>query len=336
MRSKTAFALVVVLAVLLSPQLTFATTGLKVQESGLQASIEANEIGVSVPVIAEGALPIVMNVSLLDPADTVVANGEASAILKLGANTLTLKLPYKAASSNKDVPWYRIRYVLTAKDTSRPLAEGIVSVGAVIPDLFDLRIIHQQTALEGSAYSVRVHAINPVTSAPASGVHIKATLTFDKKEASATPAVAVTNSSGMAVLHLPVPNKVQIDQGEVEIEARNARQIKTASFSVELNKYGQIIINTDKVLYQPGQSFHARALVFDASRRAIPDKAIQFVLEDPEGSTVYRTEGKTDNFGVATVDWNLPESLRLGDYRLNAEVADSDRYSGLRGSSTVG
>ncbi len=337
MRSLTAAVVVLLSTALLFLLPTSATAdATKIQESGIKAVIGADKLDVSLQVVSSEPLGVVTKILLLDSADRVVATAEDSRTLKLGANMIAASLSFESKTYGKDLPWYRVRYTLAVKDTGKPLAEEVVSVGTIVPDLFDLRIVHGKVLAEGSIYSVRIQALNPVTSAPKAGVSIKGTLSFaEKRDQKLKSLLATTNASGVAVLRFRVPDKVPGDEASVEIEARSATQVKTRSFDVELNKFGSIIINTDKMLYQPGQSFHARALVFNAERRAIPDAEIEFTLEAPDSDTVYRATGKTNKFGIASVDWDLPESLRLGDYSLRAEISESDRYSEIRGFSTV-
>jgi hypothetical protein len=336
MRTKTAAEVVVVVAVLLFSQLAFAVVGsAQVQESALRGKIEAEAISVSVPVSAESAKPVLVKLSLLDPADKVMAAAETVATLKPGTNAVPLVLPYQKASEN-DVPWYRLRYVVASRDGRNLLAEGIVSVGAIVHGLFDMRMIHQKTVAEGTAYDVRIQTFNPVTSAPVGGVRIKATLTFgDQEESEAKPLLAITNSSGSALLRFKIPNKVAGDEGEVNVEARGEGNVQKDYFDVGLNKRASILITTDKTLYQPGQSFHARGFVMDANRKAIPDTEIDFTLEDPDESTVFRAQATTNKFGIASIDWSLPDSLRLGDYSIVAALTESDRYSDVESKSTV-
>jgi len=47
-------------------------------------------------------------------------------------------------------------------------AHGVVALGAIAPDMFELRIAHADKARPDQSYRVRIHAANPIrsTSAP--------------------------------------------------------------------------------------------------------------------------------------------------------------------------
>ena len=48
---------------------------------------------------------------------------------------------------------------------------------------------------------------------------------------------------------------------------------------------------------------------FDAAKKPIADQDVDFELEDPENHTFLTAKGTTNAFGIANVDWDLPDSL---------------------------
>jgi len=234
------------------------------------------------------------------------------------------------------VLWYRVRYRLLSAD--KTAASGIVALGAIAPDMFELRIAHAGKALPDQDYRVRVHAANPVTRKPVSGVEIRGELGFDAVDKHVVLS-HTTNSSGDAILLFHIPSGVT-DGGSVTIEGKKrdqtgSSQTRTEVIEFDLDPRARIIINTDKLLYQPGQSLHARAVFLSVDKHAIANEAAEFTLIDPEQNTVFTTTANTNEFGIASVDWELPDSAELGPYSLRVELSNSDRYGSAQDMTNV-
>ncbi|HEY3975266.1 MAG TPA: alpha-2-macroglobulin family protein [Candidatus Sulfotelmatobacter sp.] len=290
------------------------------------------------PVLNESGSVVsgILYVELLDPKDAVVASSRTvnSELFQPGRNLINRNLPRPAVptvSENDPVLWYRVRYRLQVN--SKQVANGIVALGTISPEMFELRIAHADKAVPGQAYRVRVHAANPVTRKPVSGVEVRGKLDFDSADKSAAIAHS-TNSSGDAVLLFRIPGSVT-DGGSVNVEARKRDQTRKEDFDFDLDPRARIIINTDKLLYQPGQSLHARALVLSVDKHAIANEDAEFKLVDPDSNTVFSTTAKTNEFGIANIDWDLPDSTELGPYGLQVSLSNSDRYGSAQEMTNV-
>jgi hypothetical protein len=301
--------------------------------------ISEKEIDLIVPALNESGTAVsgTLYVDLLDPKDAVVASSKTIERLKPGRNLIRLSLPRPAVptvADNDPTLWYRVKYRLLIgdKQADKQAASGVVALGAIAPDMFELRVAHADKALPGQSYQVRVHAANPVTRKPVSGVEVRGELEFDADENRAI-ITHTTNSSGDAVLLFHIPPGVT-DGGSVAIEARKRDQTRKEDFDFDLDPRARIIINTDKLLYQPGQSFHARALVLSVDKHAVANENTEFKLVDPESNTVFSTTAKTNDFGIASIDWELPDSTELGPYTLQVSLS-GDRYGNAQAMTNV-
>jgi uncharacterized protein YfaS (alpha-2-macroglobulin family) len=320
----------------------FATSAaLRISESEMKAVISEKEIHLFVPVFNDSAATSsgILSVDLLDPKDIVVASANTTERFKPGRSSIELRLtrpPVQVASTQDPVLWYRVRYRLLSAD--KTAASGIVALGAIAPDMFELRIAHAGKALPDQDYRVRVHAANPVTRKPVSGVEIRGELGFDAVDKHVVLS-HTTNSSGDAILLFHIPSGVT-DGGSVTIEGKKrdqtgSSQTRTEVIEFDLDPRARIIINTDKLLYQPGQSLHARAVFLSVDKHAIANEAAEFTLIDPEQNTVFTTTANTNEFGIASVDWELPDSAELGPYSLRVELSNSDRYGSAQDMTNV-
>jgi hypothetical protein len=279
--------------------------------------------------------PARLRVELLDPHDRVRANAATDVRLRRGMNALDVALELSYAqlleAERKEFPWYRLRYsVAPASTTDATTAlEGVVSVSEITPDLFELSVISAPAARPGSHYGARVRTANPVTQRPLKGVAVEATLTFEDADDKKTvlKATGTTDSDGFVALDFELPRTVHTsdDEAELEVTARRGVLVEQAETSVSVEETPRVLLTTDKPLYQPGQTVHMRALVFDQGSRALVGEEVTFKVEDEESSTAFTAALKTSRFGVASADWRVPESTKLGTYALKL-VMDDDKY----------
>ena len=90
-----------------------------------------------------------------------------------------------------------------------------------------------------------------------------------------------------------------------------------------------ILLTTEKPIYQPGQTIHARALALDrANRQAAAGRKLTFEVEDSRGNKVFRKATATDEYGIASAEFALADEVNLGAYHLRA-LMDATNSSDL-------
>src|SRR5262249_41277053 len=52
-------------------------------------------------------------------------------------------------------------------------------------------------------------------------------------------------------------------------------------------------------------------------------------ITDPDDTVLFTKDLTTSRFGIAATEWTIPESTRLGDYRLNFETEEEDESSAI-------
>jgi len=266
-----------------------------------------------------------------DPQDQVRAAANREEIIRPGAHELLVPVsPSLTATLNeverRRLMWYRLRYRITpatewTNATMGPIA-GYISLSELIaPDVFELRVAAPRLAREGTRYRARAFATHPLTSHPVAGVEVSGEVEFESGERKIVlKATGLTDRDGIAWLDFELPREMPADDGEIRVKARRGDFQQEAAEEISVNNQASILVTTDKTLYQPGQQLHVRALVFDAARRALANQSATLKIEDPEGITVFRATLQTSRFGVASVDWPISESTRLGNYMLSLEL----------------
>ena len=328
--------------IILAP-LSRASLTLRVNESATRVLFE--EQGTRVLLAVENSLgrrvDAHLKLELLDTDGGVRATAEREDQIKPGANTIaipvTLWLSGKAATDTRELLWYRLRYQISSTRPSQfdPLS-GVISLSEITPDIFALSVATAEKAQEGSAYRLRVRAAHPMTSRAIAGVSIDVEIKFDgyDRDDVILKQSARSDASGFATLDFQIPRGLEDDEGDVKVVARRGILTESAESEVNVDRNAQVMVSTDKPLYQPGQTLHTRVLMFDSSRHALADQKAALKISDPESTATFRAEINTSRFGVASADWAIPQNTRLGDYRIEVQL-EGDKYEDSYGATTV-
>ncbi len=148
-------------------------------------------------------------------------------------------------------------------------------------------------------------------------------------------ASATTDEDGYATLDFDLPRSFKEDDLDIAVKGRLGGFERSATDGVSVVRLAEVLVSTDKPIYQPGQTLHVRALVIDTrARRAVADADVVFSVRDPAGTRVFTSTVRTSRFGVASCDWPIAEGTRLGDYFIEADI-EGDRYDDSSGGQHV-
>jgi hypothetical protein len=351
---------------LFAAHFAFANNTLRVDESNIRVAFDEEQTTVSLPLTNRTGkhLSAQARVELLDPEGKTVAYAEQEAHVRHGATTnVALHLARAFANlsyeARRQIPWFRVRYrVAPTKEGRAPVEgeavaesdaasnesdetiEGVVSLSEVTPSLFELRVTAPGRVRDAGLYRARVCATNPVTARPVAGVRLEAEIEIDdysddEKEITPPKASGVTGTDGYASLDFTLPPDISDDQIELHVSGRLGDLKLEEEAGIYVAREASIWLSTDKPLYQPGQTLHVRALVFDPARRAARAERATLKIADADGATVFRANVETSRFGVATADWQIPESARLGEYKVELVIDESERFAESRGVASV-
>lgn len=325
--------------IVLAPRSRAART-LRVNESTIRISLENHKVEVFLTV--ENSLGDVVNpqlqIELLDAENQIRATASRVESIEPGARKLQFVLPLDVAKlpekDRRQLLWYRLHYRLTTGQPSDLITEGFVSLSQVTPDIFEIRVAASEMAREAMRYQARVQAVHPITKKPAPGVRVDAVLTLetdDEGNGIKLPAAGVTDSRGYSLLFFDLPkqfptfpHELRTAGGSIKVSAQRAGVIAEAEKEVLIDQLPRMLLTTDKPLYQPGQQLHIRVLALSPTRKALSDHDVIFRIEDPEDTIVFRDQAKSSRFGVANVDWAIPENARLGDYLIKVSLGTGD------------
>ncbi|MGH9793165.1 MAG: alpha-2-macroglobulin family protein [Candidatus Acidiferrales bacterium] len=331
MRQKCTFASLLV--VFLFQAGSFATARLRVDESATTIRFGATGAENQLQLVVENPgspLHVRLQLEWLDTDDRVRGRIERDERLRAGRNRLVVRFPFDFAALRQDdrreFLWYRVQYRIepaSAEQSFEPVI-GVLTVGQISPAAFVLRLAHPAGVAAGTPLRVRVRSLHPLTEKGVAGVQLNGIATYENEDFDAVKVSAGsrTDNDGHAVLEFPLPANFH-SEVDIEITGRHGGFEDVAESTAYPAGLPRILLTTDKPIYQPGQTLRVRLLAFDGAERAMSGQVVGVRVEDPEGTLVYRAELTTSRFGVASSEWMVPESLRLGEYSIQASLEDS-------------
>jgi uncharacterized protein YfaS (alpha-2-macroglobulin family) len=334
-RPATMLLLAALTAAVCAARFFAADQALRVNEAATRANFDGEQPRIMLAVENRAGQPTAARVKLelLDPQGRAVFHAERDTTLRPGASALDFTLAraaLKPDESLKELLWHRLRYRVTPAPTEgdqKPTAiEGLVSVSEITPELFELQVFAPDVARAGSRFQTRARAAHPITGRPVSGVRVAGRVGDDDRHA--VKAEGLTDADGYAVLTFDLPRVIEESDLEIKFTAARGSLRRAAEVDgITVDSMARVLLSTDKPLYQPGQTLHVRALVFDPAHRAVADAEAELTVTDHENQTVFRAPLKTSRFGVASADWQIPANTRLGSYRVEVELDDAQESS---------
>ena len=88
---------------------------------------------------------------------------------------------------------------------------------------------------------------------------------------------------------------------------------------------------TDRSIYRPGQTVHASAISYIVKKgldASVPSKSMElnFILRDPNWKQVAEQKATTDEYGTASVDFELPKEGKTGLYSISVNGTASEYF----------
>ena len=106
----------------------------------------------------------------------------------------------------------------------------------------------------------------------------------------------------------------------ITVETENGSFTQSISGSKGVESF-DVLVSTDKPIYQPGQTIQLRALALrKTSMKAAADRPIAIQLVDPMGTIIANKAVETSAYGIATAEFPLDSQVASGDYTVRAET----------------
>ncbi|HVN04559.1 MAG TPA: MG2 domain-containing protein, partial [Bryobacteraceae bacterium] len=259
-------------------------------------------------------------VDVLDPDDKVLGQIDGHVTVNSGKGRWRESVKLAKSLSVDELVWHRLRHRFTYDGETAPTLEDTESISTILR-MPVVRILGQQSYLSGGQAAVRVivtDSKNEFIPGP-SAVRIELP--------GPNPRVLFTgrlNSRGTTEAQFQMPPGLV---GTFPLRYIADTPIGTAEFTeqVRLEDKVSVLLTTEKPIYQPGQSIHARALALDrANHAAAAARKLTFEVEDSRGNKVFKKATQTDKFGIASAEFDLADEVNLGTYHLRVRLGDDD------------
>ncbi len=257
-----------------------------------------------------------LTMEVLNPEDEVLGRVERHTELTgapgLWQDDIKLAKPLAA----EDLVWHRLRYRFVYSDGKTAAIEGTESISEILRTPV-VHVMGQNSYLVGGKAAVRVIVTDARNEPLSEGGSVRIEL-LDSGQAMAVLFSGALNRRGT------IEPQFRFPAGLVGTHALRFvvdTPIGSAEFTgqVRLEDKVSILLTTEKPLYQPGQTIHARALALDrANHQAARGRKLTFEVEDSRGNKVFKKAAETDEYGITSAEFGLADEVNLGTYHLRA------------------
>ncbi len=194
-------------------------------------------------------------------------------------------------------------------------SEPSTTTSPFLPSPLDTQVFGQTRWLAGAPVALKVVTMDRLRWRPVTAsVRL---LLRSERQTQAIPAR--TDANGVADVQLRAP--AQAGSYTLQVTVRSPVGEDRIEVPIVVEEAGQILLTTDKPIYQPGQTIHIRALYL-RKPEGLPIAAARCVFEvrDPKGNLVFRATEPTSRFGIAAASFPIADEVTLGDYRITATL----------------
>jgi uncharacterized protein YfaS (alpha-2-macroglobulin family) len=190
------------------------------------------------------------------------------------------------------------------------------------PSPYDLAVLGQRDLFAATTASLRVRLLDRTTNRPVANVPVTVELIGDRGRGQQL-ASFTTDAHGSGELTFRLPD--WSGNFDLCVRADTPQGEEVVTRPVRLHRAWKVMLSTDKPVYQPGQTIHARTLALRAlDQKPAKQLPALFTLIDPKGNLLFKHEGETSKFGIAATDCRLASEILEGTYTLVCKVGDTE------------
>jgi uncharacterized protein YfaS (alpha-2-macroglobulin family) len=113
-----------------------------------------------------------------------------------------------------------------------------------------------------------------------------------------------TDRAGVVEVRFPTPDDLAPGEYQMSIETEFDGVRRVLQQPVYVGRVYNVLVSTDKPVYQPGQVIHLRGLALDAlDLHAADAQTMTLTVADPQGNKLLQKELATSAYGVASIDF---------------------------------
>lgn len=128
----------------------------------------------------------------------------------------------------------------------------------------------------------------------------------------------ITNQDGTVEVRFALP-KLAEGEHPLEIAVTSLHGHDSISEKLSLVRREDLLLVTDRPLYQPGQTIHIRALnLHQGTLRPCADREVLLEVEDCKDNKVFKKQVTTSSYGIAAAAFVLADEVNCGIYKISA------------------
>jgi len=268
--------------------------------------------------------------SKTDAAVTITPNKDS-----FGRSIADIEIPFSLV---KPSIWTRLKYSITPEATDAAAVQrlspvrGIVSLSQIADHAFELKASQIGSVWRSDGhFSVFVEAIRARDRAPVHGITWDAKLSFSDKVLKTTQIIE--HSEGFTEFVFDFPEEtVESDTDDingktwedVNITGWLGDFIQNVELEVTIYSRVSVRVQTDKPVYQPGQTIHMRAVLLNQTGHAAGNEKVTLRITNNTGEEVHVAELVSSSFGIIHDDWLIPENAQSGNYGISFTLQGRD------------
>src|SRR5262249_36118524 len=129
-----------------------------------------------------------------------------------------------------------------------------------------------------------------------------------------------TDESGAGNQRFEVPDWAE---GNYELVVTAGRE--SVRRPVTLARDWQLMLSSDKPVYQPGQTILLRALALRRpDLKPVASQPAVFTIADPKGNVIFKQKKETSKFGITSAECPLAGELIEGAYTVTCKVGNTE------------
>jgi len=280
------------------------------------ATYSRGALHVEIPYTSPHAGAGTLTLEVLGPEDQALARAERRVRLGEGKGSWQADLKLNKELSTDELVWHRVRYRFRYAGEEGTAIEGADSISQILR-MPVVHVMAQQSYLSGGPAAVRVivaDSKNDLIAGPGS-------LRIELAAGKAPNHVLFSgplNQRGTAEAQFRFPEGL-VGSYSLRYVVDTPIGSTECNQPVRLEDKVQILLTTEKPIYQPGQTIHIRALALDrANHQAAAARNLTFEVEDSRGNKVFKKATQTSAYGVASAEFGLADEVNLGTYHLRA------------------
>ena len=180
----------------------------------------------------------------------------------------------------------------------------------------DLKVI----ALHQKKNQIRYVVVNAISGKPVAGAKLHIALRSKNDH-----SVVTTNTNGEYIYDYQDNDRPNYVFATTDEDKAMQSQYIYSGFSDHTKDQSvkeEISVFTDRTLYRPGQTVHVSAVSYDLinkeTTKVAANRGLSITLRDANNKEIASSQLTSDEFGVATTDFVLPENVKNGTFRIRA------------------